>query len=194
MNTGPFTAPPPPFLRAIASETKAMGFPMASNDHLGSLLQTLAASRPGGRFLELGTGTGQALAWLAAGMNEESSLLSLDNDPVPLAIAERHFNKEPRIRLLCTDAGEWIKNNRAERFDLIFADTWAGKYEWLPETLELLAQGGIYVVDDLLPQPNWPEGHGDKVTWFLSYMQQRTDFTGCYMDWAGGLFMAVRNR
>ena len=40
------------------SETHALGFNMASEPKVGALLAALAASKPGGRFLELGTGNG----------------------------------------------------------------------------------------------------------------------------------------
>src|SRR5262249_2767374 len=54
----------PPVVDAILRDTREMGFSMASEPQTGSLLRTLAASKPGGRFLELGTGTGVATAWL----------------------------------------------------------------------------------------------------------------------------------
>jgi len=28
----------------------------------------------------------------------------------------------------------------------------------------MLSIGGIYIIDDLLPQDNWPEGHEEKLT------------------------------
>jgi len=54
------------------------------------MLRTLAASKPGGRFLELGTGTGIATAWLLEGMDERSTLISIDNDGA--------FKRLPEIR------------------------------------------------------------------------------------------------
>jgi hypothetical protein len=45
----------------IQEQTAALKFGMASEPLTGALLRTLAASRPGGRLLELGTGTGLAL-------------------------------------------------------------------------------------------------------------------------------------
>ena len=53
---------------------------MASDLYTGSLLKTLAASKPSGRFLELGTGTGLATAWIIAGLDEKSSLISIENN------------------------------------------------------------------------------------------------------------------
>lgn len=42
----------------IDKATKESGFTMASDILTYSLLRTLATSKPGGKFLELGTGTG----------------------------------------------------------------------------------------------------------------------------------------
>ena len=64
-----------------------MSFTMASDYHTGSLLRTLAASKRQGRFLELGTGTGLATAWLLGGMDEGSHLVSNDTEPDLMQVA-----------------------------------------------------------------------------------------------------------
>ena len=71
----------PPALHWLQRETKALGFDMASEPRTGALLATLAASKPGGRFLELGTGTGFGTAWLLSGMDDASRLETVDVDP-----------------------------------------------------------------------------------------------------------------
>ena len=69
---------PPATLARILKRTSELGFELASEDRTGALLRTLAASKPGGRFLELGTGTGVATAWLLDGMDATSQLVSVD--------------------------------------------------------------------------------------------------------------------
>ena len=66
----------PAELAAISEVTSAIQFAMASEPLVGALLRTLAASKPAGRFLELGTGTGIATAWLLSGMDQNSTLVS----------------------------------------------------------------------------------------------------------------------
>ena len=61
------------------------------------------------------------------------------------------------------DGAEFIQRASRGQFDLIYADAWPGKFIHLDETLALLRPGGMYVIDDLLPQPNWPDGHAPKV-------------------------------
>ena len=59
----------PPGLAGIVADTAALSFTMMSEAKVGALLAVLAASKPGGRFLELGTGTGHGAGWLLAGMD-----------------------------------------------------------------------------------------------------------------------------
>jgi len=47
----------PVALEGILKDTKRAGFDQMSDPQLGSFLSTLAASRPNGHFLELGTGS-----------------------------------------------------------------------------------------------------------------------------------------
>ena len=50
----------PTQIAGIAEMSKGLNFGMPSEALLGCLLKTLVASKPEGRFLELGTGTGIA--------------------------------------------------------------------------------------------------------------------------------------
>ena len=47
----------------------------------GELIQTLISSKINGDFLELGTVMGISTAWMLNGMDEESKLTSIDNNP-----------------------------------------------------------------------------------------------------------------
>ena len=81
----------PEAVRGIVADTEAISFTMISEPKVGSLLATLAASKPSGRFLELGTGTGHGTAWLLHGMDAASSLDTVDSDDRVVAIARRHL-------------------------------------------------------------------------------------------------------
>lgn len=183
---------PPRSLGAIDADTKAMGFAMASEVLTGALLRTIAASKPAGKILELGTGTGVATAWLLDGMDAESTLLSMDNDAACVAVARRHLGHDPRLTLVVSDGAALLRGLRGRRFDLIFADTWPGKYDHLDDALDLLAPGGIYVIDDLLPQPNWPADHAPKVPRLIETLEKRSDLVVTKLAWASGLILATR--
>ena len=176
----------------IDALTKSAGFTMASDLKTCSLLRTLAAVKPGGKFLELGTGTGLSTSWILDGMDQGSTLVSLDNDETLLSIAKENLGVDRRLTLICTDGGEWIKKNNRQKFSFIFADTWPGKYTHLEETLEMLEAGGLYIIDDMLPQANWPDGHADKVANLLSYLDEREDLVLTKMGWASGIVIVVK--
>lgn len=165
---------------------------MASDVLTCSLLRTLAATKPAGKFLELGTGTGLSTAWILDGMNDKSSLVTIDNDAVFLEIARKHLGDNEHLELLEADGGDWLKNNKHLRFDYIFADTWHGKYLLLEEALSMLNKGGIYIIDDMLPQPNWPEGHQEKAWKLIEDLEKREDLVLTKQNWASGLVVAVK--
>lgn len=169
-----------------------IGFKMPSDLYIGSLLKTLITSRPKGNLLELGTGIGLSLSWMVDGMDRESVLVTVDNDPDLIAIAEEYFGDDRRIHIICQDASHWINTYSGAKFDLIFADAWPGKYSEIDEVLDLVKEGGFYVVDDMTVQPNWPEGHQENVDGLIAYLEKRKDFNLTKMNWSTGLIVAVK--
>jgi len=184
--------PYPKAYTAIDEATKLSGFSMASDVQTCSLLKTLAASKPGGKFLELGTGTGLSTAWILDGMSKDSTLVSIDNEKVFLQIAETHLGSDARLTLLHTDGADWVENNLGQKYDYIFADTWHGKYLLLDEVLEMLNPGALYIIDDMLPQPNWPEGHDLKALKLIDDLEARQDMILTKQIWATGIVIAVK--
>ena len=128
----------PEALRGIVSETRAIAFNIISEAKVGSLLATLAASKPAGRFLELGTGTGHGTAWLLAGMDTASVLDTVDTDAAVVAVARRHLGADSRVRFHVMDGAEFLRGAEPRHFDLIYADAWPGKFSHLDEALALL--------------------------------------------------------
>ncbi|WP_421809518.1 O-methyltransferase [Flagellimonas sp.] len=177
---------------ALLAKSKEMGFSMSSDMGVGSLLRTLVASKSNGNFLELGTGVGLSLAWMVQGMDKKSHVISVDNDTELIQIAKAFFQDEPRLELVCADGGEWLESYEGNSFDLIFADSWPGKYSHLENALALLKMGGFYVIDDMSRQPNWPAGHEDKANELIELLEKRKDITITKMDWSTGLIVAVK--
>ena len=60
------------------------------------------------------------------------------------------------VRIFFRDAprGTW---------DFIYADAWPGKFSFCTRPCHCCAPAVIYFIDNLRPQPNWPDGHGLKV-------------------------------
>ncbi len=182
----------PPVLDAIFAETQALGFKMASEPQTGSLLRTLAASKPHGKFLELGTGTGFGTASILSGMDADSCLESVESDATVLAVARRHLTGDRRVIFHHEDGANFLQRAQGRFFDFIYADTWPGKFTHLAEALALLAPGGFYIIDDLLPQPGWPEGHAPKVPRLIAELESRTDLSMTKLCWATGLIVATK--
>ena len=182
----------PAALEAIRGDTAALGFDMISETRVGALLASLAASKPAGHFLELGTGTGHGTAWLLSGMDDRSTLDTVDTDHRVVDVARRHLGADRRVTFHVMDGAEYLRRATSAHFDLIYADAWPGKFSHLDEALALLRPGGIYVIDDLLPQANWPEGHAPKVPALVADIERREAFTTVKLAWASGLMLVVR--
>ncbi|MFI5152900.1 MAG: O-methyltransferase [Chitinophagales bacterium] len=182
----------PPAFRKIQELTKSSGFAMGSDLLTCSLLRTLAASKPGAHLLEIGTGTGLSTCWILDGMHQESSLISIDHDPIFQQIARDELANDHRLSLELIDGGKWIGENKNLMFDFVFADSWHGKFLMLEDVLAMLNKGGLYIIDDLLPQTNWPEGHQEKVDKLIAYLYSRKDFYLVKQDWASGIIIAAK--
>jgi predicted O-methyltransferase YrrM len=183
---------PPGMVSQILEQTQALNFAMGSEALTGALLKTLAASKPGARVLELGTGTGLATAWLLDGMDHASRIISVDTDLQAQEVARRFLGKDPRLQLVNMDGISFLRTQNSRSFDLVFADALPGKYEGLELALEVVARGGFYVIDDMLPQANWPPGHSDKVPVLMQELAERKDFIMIPLAWASGIVLAVR--
>lgn len=177
---------------AINEATQNSAFSMASDAQTCSLLRTLACTKPAGSFLELGTGTGLSTSWILDGMDKDSTLISIDNDYQFLSIAARFLVQDKRLDLNCIDGGEWVEENKGKKFDYIFADTWHGKYLMLDEVLDMLNPGALYIIDDMLPQPNWPEGHQEKAIKLIEDLEKRNDLLITKQCWATGIVIATK--
>jgi predicted O-methyltransferase YrrM len=183
---------PPVALARILKRTTDLRFEMASEDRTGALLRTLAASKPGGRFLELGTGTGVATAWVLDGMDVTSELISIDVNATFQQVARDVLGDDARVTFIADDAVAFLNRQPAASFDFVFADALRGKFEGLDEALRVVQSGGIYIIDDMLPQSNWPDGHAPRVLGLLETLASHPDFEITPMAWASGLVVAVR--
>ena len=177
----------------ILDDTKSMGFNQLSDGKAGSLLSSLCTSKVRGGFLELGTGTGLCTSWMLQGMCESSTLTTVDNDKQLVDIAKKHLNNDQRVNFVVGNGEDLIDSLEPLSMDLIFADTWPGKYNHLEETLSLLKIGGFYIIDDMLPQDNWPDGHEVKSINLINALSSRADLTITKMSWSTGLLVCVKN-
>jgi predicted O-methyltransferase YrrM len=175
----------------IRDAARTLGFELSCTPATGALLTTLAASKPGGTLLELGTGVGVGTSYLAAGLGTTARLVTVDLDDKVQRVARQLLGDDSRITFITGDGGEFLQTS-PDQFDLIFADAWPGKFTHLSEALGRLRVGGFYVIDDLLPQPTWPEGHAAKVPVLLDTLAQVTTLARVILDWDTGVAIYVR--
>jgi predicted O-methyltransferase YrrM len=182
----------PPVWGEIERRTVALGFDMPSDSRTGALLKALAASKPQSRLLELGTGTGLATAYLLAGMDSKSLLVSVDNDAKAQTIARELLGSDSRVSFELADGREFIRAQPRQSFDLVFADAWAGKYDGLDDALALVRHAGFFIGDDMLPQANWPENHQERADRLATYLERLDGWITVTLCWGSGFVIAVR--
>ena len=98
-------------------------------------------------------------------MDNDSTLVSVELDDSLQSVARDALAGDERVTWVLGDGSDWLRAavERPERYNLVFADTWPGKYHDRELAMELVAPGGWYVIDDLHPQPGWPEGRQSTV-------------------------------
>jgi len=180
--------------KSIIEKSQEIHFEMYSQEDLGVLLRFLTASKKDARVLELGTGTGLALSWILDGLGMKGVVVSVEKEAQYLELATSFFREDSRLQLVHQDAHLWVNENKAAQFDLIFADTWTGKFTELETVLNMVKPGGFYVVDDLNQQPDWPRGHQDKVILLLEKLKCQKDFYKLPLDIGSGFMVLCRKR
>ncbi|PNY81490.1 NUDIX domain-containing protein [Deinococcus koreensis] len=146
----------PPLVERALAEAARLGFGHSCSLETGRLLRTLAASKPGGRLLELGSGVGVGAAWLLAGMDASSRLLTVEHDPLRAEVVWEGLRDDPRAEVL---HGDWRGGLERGGFDLIFADCAPSRREviHLDSLVAALNPGGLLVFDNFSPPASLPE-------------------------------------
>ena len=182
----------PPNYHRILEQSHQIGFSMNSDVLTGALLRALAASKPGGALLELGTGCGLGTTWLLDGLAADARLTTVDTDNRYQFIARASLGSDTRVTFHLGEGGTFLESCE-DTFDLIYADAWPGKYSNLDAALRRLKTGGIYVVDDMLPQPNWPPDQAPNATALRERLHALDSFTVAALDWATGIIICVKH-
>ncbi|MFJ4821456.1 O-methyltransferase [Streptomyces sp. NPDC088801] len=153
--------------RVVAAERLAAeaGFEKSCIREVGMLLRTVAAAKPGGVVAESGTGSGVGTAWLHSGLGVGARLVTVERDQELARHAAGVFAGDSRVSVL---TGDWRLLEPHAPFDVFFCDG-GGKRDDPGRVVELLAPGGILVLDDFTPSAEWPprfEGEVDELRLF----------------------------
>ena len=95
----------PAALDTLQREAERIGFELSSEPLTGMLLRVLAASKPGGRLLEIGTGVGVGTCWLLDGMDADSTLTTVDQNAANSAIAQNQLGADRRVTFIVGPLG-----------------------------------------------------------------------------------------
>ncbi len=180
-------------MRAL-ERAESIGFSLSSEPVAGRLLATLAASVPAhGRILEIGTGVGAGLGWIWHGLGGRS-----DVSVISVEVDEQRFNQASKenwpsfFRLIHGSIFELYSS--LGQFDLIFADSGAGKWDGRDSTLAALKPGGVLLMDDMTP-PKWHfDKHEQLNAEVRNSLMTHPDFICAELAVATGILVATKRR
>ncbi len=154
--------PVPDRVAAAERHAAASGFTKSCTREVGRLLSATAAAKPRGVVAESGTGAGVGTAWLHSGLAAGARLITVERDETLAAHASAAFADDRRVTVLC---GDWTLLAAHAPFDVFFCDG-GGKRDAPDAVVDLLAPGGVLVLDDFTPSAGWPpvfEGEVDEL-------------------------------
>lgn len=151
--------------RVEAAERLAarFGFENSSREGTGRLLAALAAASTG-PVAESGTGCGYGTAWLRAGLRVGERLVTVERDEVRANAVRELFADDPAVVVLHDD---WTALRPYAPFGLFFVDG-GGKRDGPDAVADLVAPGGIVVMDDFTPSASQGRDERDdlRIAWF----------------------------
>jgi predicted O-methyltransferase YrrM len=155
----------PPMVSAATSLAERMGFGSDGGvssclPGIGAFLAVLAASRPGGRIAEIGTGFGVGAAWLLSGMDSLARLVTVETDENRASAARDVLRADERVTVITDRWQDCLPG--LSPFELVFVD--GGYVEHLEEdpritdmVVDLVSVGGQLLLDDLTAEAELPD-------------------------------------
>lgn len=149
------TTPESEGVRALvkSSDAELEYIDMLSGNLVGQMLRMLIQVSGAKRILEIGTFTGYSAIVMAEALPDDGEIITMEMNIRYQELASKHFQKFDhlnKIKLLEGNARELVSGLSGD-FDLIFIDADKLSYEdYFNQTLPLLKQGGLMVVDNVL--------------------------------------------
>ena len=144
------SAPPdlPEIVTRAFDVSRRAGYVSFCRNETGRLLAALAATRDG-TMAEFGTGCGVGTAWLRSGVRgDETRILTAELDPTLAEAAAEIFRDDEQVEVLAAD---WSTLLDRGPFSLLFLDSGKPSASRPDKVAELMAEGGIVVLDDFTP-------------------------------------------
>ncbi len=149
------TTPEPEILRRLREETyRTQKLPQQISGHLqGRFLAFLTGISGANRVLEIGTFVGYSALCFAEALPQEGRVITIDQDPVIAAVAQRYFSQIPYGRKITLKIGKALDLIRRLKgpFDLVYIDADKVNYSRYYDTVfDKVPTGGLIVADNLL--------------------------------------------
>jgi predicted O-methyltransferase YrrM len=134
----------------------------------GEFLALLVRALQTRRVLEIGTSNGYSTLWLAEAAKQiGGQVVTVEISPDKAELARRNLERAGLsrwVRQEVTDAGPFLSRQSAASFDLIFLDAKRAQYTgWWSWIQEVLAPGGLLIVDNAVSHAAELEGFRDQV-------------------------------
>ncbi len=174
--------------KTLAAKAATAGFTQQGAVEVARFIGALTRLVGPRRALELGTGMGLTTHHILTNLPSDGTLDSVESDQALIEVAEEAVGGDKRLTLHNRLGEDFINDALgAERYDLIFADTWPGKYFLLDEALQMVKPGGVYVIDDMNYSKEWPIGHEEKARGLLARLKSLDRWSFSYYTFGTGV-------
>ena len=178
----------------LADRAAAAGFTQQGAVEVARFIGALTRLAGPRRALELGTGMGLTTHHILSNLPLDGVLDSVESDQTLIEIARKAIGGDKRLRLHNRLGEDFIVGaSETDGYDLVFADTWPGKYFLLDEVLRMVKPGGLYVIDDMNRSDGWPDGHEEKARSLLAHLQGLEGWSFSYYTFGTGVGIGQRH-
>lgn len=172
----------------LGDSATAAGFTQQGAVEVARFIGALTRLASPRRALELGTGMGLTTYHILSNLPPDGVLDSVESDQALIEVARQIVGGDKRLRMHNRLGEDFIGEALdADGYDLIFADTWPGKYILLDEVLRMVKPGGMYVIDDMKRSDGWPDGHEQKARILLAHLQSLKGWSFSYYTFGTGV-------
>jgi len=174
--------------RDLTNKAAAAGFTQQGSVEAARFIGALTRLVEPRRALELGTGMGLTTYHILSNLPADGLLDSVESEHELIEVARATVGADERLRLHNRLGEDFIAEAfGSEKYDLVFADTWPGKYFLLDEVLQIVKPGGVYVIDDMNHSKDWPDGHEEKAQSLLNYLKSLKGWNFSYYTFGTGI-------
>lgn len=139
------------FLKELQDEATTNRNPVIPHETVTFFVWLLGQLKPT-EILEIGTAIGFSASVFAS--YTEANIQTIERNPEMVKKAKHNFEKQAlteRVQILEGQAEKWLEKLPEKSVDFIFMDSAKAKYyDFFPNCMRILKQGGVLAVDDVL--------------------------------------------